>query len=72
VSIQCRISAAIAGIYDSALDRAEWQVTLGQLAELLGGTAVSLKLDSADSRHVIASDGLREDAKSEYQNYYRQ
>jgi DNA-binding CsgD family transcriptional regulator len=71
MSLHDRISAAIAGIYDSAVDRAEWRVTLRRLADLLGGTAVSLKLESADNRHVIASDGIREDARNEYQNYYR-
>ena len=71
MSIHDRISAAIAGIYDSALDRAEWRLTLGQISDLLGGTAVSLKLETADSRTILASDGVSQDARIEYQNHYR-
>ncbi|MBV8400867.1 MAG: hypothetical protein JOZ17_19360 [Acetobacteraceae bacterium] len=71
MSMQDRISAAIAGIYDSAVDRAEWARTLGQIADLLGGTAVSMKLERGVSLRYLASDGLAEEAKVEYQNHYR-
>ena len=62
MSLQERILTINAGIYDAALRQSEWALTLRQLSDLLGGTAVSLFFDSATGRRVVASYGFSEEA----------
>ena len=68
--MQDRISAAITSICDPALDRADWALTLRYVSDSRRNTAASLKLESANGRHLIASVGLGEDASVRYEGAF--